>query len=90
MKRLLLLAFLAGLIVTCATEETTDTSVQTEEQRVLAVEDQWINAEINRDEATLRRVIDDRFVYNSNSGNLSGKEDLIKNVLSWNMTGQTF
>jgi ketosteroid isomerase-like protein len=89
MLRLLILIFLAGLISSCTTEEKAGSPAQTEEQRVLAVEDEWVNAEINGDEATLRRVIDDRFVYNSNSGKLSGKEDLIKNVLSWNMTGQT-
>ena len=38
---------------------------------------------------TLRRVIDDQFVSNSNNGQTAGKEDLIKGVLGWNMTGQT-
>lgn len=66
-----------------------DTSQLMEEQRVLAVEDAWVNAEINRDEAILRQVIDDRFVFNANSGALSDKEALIKNVKGWNMTGQT-
>ena len=60
-----------------------------DETALLAVEDAWINAEIERDEATLRRVIDERFVLNSNNGQTSGKEALIEGVLSWNMTGQT-
>jgi len=63
--------------------------VEEEGQRVLAVEDEWIAAEINRDEATLRRVIDDRFVLNSNNGKTAGKAALIKNILGWKMTGQT-
>jgi ketosteroid isomerase-like protein len=64
-------------------------SPATEEQRVLAVEDEWIGAEINRDEITLRRVIDDRFVLNSNSGKTSDKLTLIKNILGWNLVAQT-
>jgi ketosteroid isomerase-like protein len=64
-------------------------SPATEEQRVLAVEDEWIGAEINRDEITLRRVIDDRFVLNSNSGKTSDKLTLIKYILGWNLVAQT-
>ena len=64
-------------------------SASTEEQRVLAVEDEWIGAEINRDEITLRRVIDDRFVLNSSSGKTSDKTTVIKNILAWNLVGQT-
>lgn len=61
----------------------------TEEEAVLAAEDDWIRAEVNRDEATLRRVIDDQFVFNANDGQTSGRGQLIEGVLSWNMTGQT-
>jgi ketosteroid isomerase-like protein len=64
-------------------------SFSSEEQRVLAVEDQYVAAEVSRDEATLRRIVDDRFVFNSNSGTTSGKSELIENILSWKMTGQT-
>lgn len=64
-------------------------STSSAEQRVLALEDAYVAAEIARDEAALRRILDDRFVLNSNSGNTSGKDDLIQSVLSWNMTGQT-
>jgi len=64
-------------------------SASTEEDAVLAAEDDWVRAEISRDEETLRRVIDDRFVFNSNSGQVSGKEALIKSVLGNEMTGQT-
>ncbi len=63
--------------------------VSIDEAAVYQAEDDWINAEITRDEATLRRVIDDRFVFNSSNGETSGKEDLIATVLDWNMTGQT-
>lgn len=62
---------------------------QTDEQRVLATEDEYVAAELTRDEATLRRLVDDRFVYNSGKGTTSGKEELIKNVLGMAMTRQT-
>jgi rhodanese-related sulfurtransferase/ketosteroid isomerase-like protein len=65
-----------------------DRSASNDEKAVTDAEDEWIRAEIERDEATLRRIIDDRFVLNSNSGQTSGKEALIEGVLSWNMTGQ--
>ena len=60
-----------------------------DEQRVLAVEDEYVVAEISRDEATLRRILDDGFVFNSNSGTTSGKDELIESVLGWKLTGQT-
>jgi ketosteroid isomerase-like protein len=62
---------------------------QTEEQRVLATEDVYVAAEINRDEATLRRIVDDRFQFNSANGTTTGKEELIKEVLQMDMVGQT-
>ena len=65
------------------------TSGLTEEQRVLAIEDEYVAAEVSRDEAALRRILDDRFVFNSNRGTTSGKAELIESVLSWRMTGQT-
>ena len=62
---------------------------QPQEQRVLATEDEYVAAEVNRDEPTLRRLVDDRFVYNSSKGTTSGKEELVKNVLEMTMTRQT-
>lgn len=62
---------------------------QTDEQRVLDTEDEYVAAEVNRDEATLRRLIDDRFVFNTSTGVTSGKEELIQSILTMNMVGQT-
>lgn len=62
---------------------------QTESVRVLAVEDAYVAAELARDEAALRRLVDDRFVFNSGSGTTSGKEALIASVLAMHMVGQT-
>jgi hypothetical protein len=61
---------------------------KTEEQRVLAVEDEYVGAEVNRDEAALRRPVDDRFAFNSSGGATSDKEALIRGVLKMAMTGQ--
>ena len=91
MHKLLILAVLSGSIALstpAAPSDRSDDSVHSEEHRVLAVEDEWVDAEINRDEATLRRIIDDRFVFNSSSGKTSGKADLMANVLGANMVGQ--
>ena len=62
----------------------------TEEHRVLAVEDEYAAAQVSRDVAALRRLVDDRFVNNSIAGTTSGKEDLIRAVLKMRMLGQTF
>ena len=40
-------------------------------------------------EASLRRLVDDRFVLNSNNGSTSGKEELIQSILGMTMVGQT-
>jgi ketosteroid isomerase-like protein len=59
-----------------------------EELDVIQAEEAWVEAELNNDEAMLRNVIDDRFVFNSNNGTTSGKEELIESARAWNMTGQ--
>ena len=82
---------LAGLIVfsfEAIADATPDLSMSAEEEAVIRTEDDWIQAEIDDDVGALRRIIHDRFVFNSNDGTTSGKEDLIESVLAWNMTGQ--
>ena len=58
------------------------------EEQVLATDDDYVAAEVRHDEPTLRRLIDDRFQYNSSSGITTDKEALIKNVLGMKMIGQ--
>ncbi len=60
----------------------------TEEARVLAVEDTYVAAELASDEATLRELVDDRFVFNSSGGTTTGKEAFIQSVLGMAMVGQ--
>lgn len=62
-----------------------------EEQRVLAIEDEYVVAEVNRDEAALRRILDDRFLWNRSNGSTTGKEAYIQNIMSdsFSLVGQT-
>ncbi|MEW5991987.1 MAG: nuclear transport factor 2 family protein [Chloroflexota bacterium] len=53
----------------------------TEEQRVAALEDEWLAAEVAHDEAFLRRVIDDRYTMNLRTGTTLGKEEYINGIL---------
>ena len=66
-----------------------DTTGLTEEQKVLLVEQDWINAEVRHDEAELNRVIDEQFIVNSGNSKPATKADVIASVLNWNMVAQT-
>lgn len=79
------LSSLAG----CAQYPTASMAARDDESRVLATEDDYVAAEVSRDEARLRKLIDDRFVFNSARGTTSGKEELIQSVLQMNMVGQS-
>jgi hypothetical protein len=68
---------------------TSPTTQHSEEQRVLAAEDEYVTAEVNRDEAALGRLVDARFQYNTARGTTTGKEELIASILKMNMVGQT-
>jgi hypothetical protein len=56
------------------------TSVGAEEQRVLSAEDEYVAAEVARDEPGLRRLVDDKFAKNSPNGTTSGKEDRVNSL----------
>ena len=71
-----------------ASEEPISPTIASEEQRVLAAEDEYVAAEIAREESVLRRLVDDRFVFNSSDGSTSGKEELIRGVMSMDMVDQ--
>ena len=59
-----------------------------DEAAVLAAEDEWIQAEIDGDESTLRRVLADEFRANQSNGKTGSKDGLIKSVLGADMTDQ--
>ena len=89
-------AFLAAMVASTALGQstsyaqvmTTNVSQQTEEQSVLAAEDEYIAAEVTRDEAALRQLVDDRFAFVSSKGTITGKEELIQSILKMAMVGQ--
>ena len=60
-----------------------------EEKRVLAAEDEYIAAELHRDEGALNRLVDDRFQFNLTQGTTADKAMLIESVLDMKMSGQT-
>ena len=84
----MLCALLAPLIGVTQSNPPASNS-QDEERRVFAAEDEYVAAEVSRDEAALRRLVDDRFVFNSSDGTTSGKAELIAEVLKMAMIGQT-
>lgn len=87
----ILVATISAFAATASGEnsnEMGDTPLAWEESKVLAAEDAYVAAEINRDESALRRLVDDKFVYNGADGTTSGKEELIRTVLAMNMTDQ--
>ena len=83
------LAVLWAVACVAPSADSDSVDVEAEEQRVLAAEDQYVAAEIAGDEGALRRLVDDRFSFNSGDGSTSGKDELIQNVLAMNMTGQS-
>lgn len=85
----LLVSLALSALIGCAQSMTSPTTQYSEEQRVLATEDQYVAAEVSRDEAALRRLVDDRFKYNTVRGTTTGKEELIASLLKMNMVGQT-
>ena len=66
-----------------------DTPVLTDEQQVIAVQQDWIDAEVNHDKAVLERVLDERFVIHTSSGTSGSKAEIIESVLNWNLIAQT-
>jgi hypothetical protein len=85
----LLVSLALSALIGCAQSMTSPTTRHSEEQRVLATEGEYVAAEVSRDEAALRRLVDDRFQYNTARGTTTGKEELIASLLKMNMVGQT-
>ena len=60
---------------------TSSSAHQAEEMRVLATEDEYVAAEVSRNEVALRRLVDDTFQFNTSGGATTGKEELIQGLL---------
>lgn len=77
-------------LVACASRPQGSVSGEQEEiQRVLAAEDEYVTAEVARDEPALRRLVDARFVRVLSNGSTYGKEELIQGVLRLRMSKQS-
>ncbi|MFO1414527.1 MAG: nuclear transport factor 2 family protein [Burkholderiales bacterium] len=64
-------------------------SISEDEALVLEAEDKYVKAEVARDEAALRDLVDESFRFNTSRGTTTGKEELIQGVLKMSMVGQT-
>ncbi len=79
-----------SMLVACVSSPQEATSGdQAEVQRVLAAEDEYVVAEVARDEPTLRRLVDARFIRVLSNGSTYGKEELIQGVLRLRMSKQS-
>lgn len=85
LRTALVLLALAAVMGCAATAPSTRTAAQ----EVLAADDEFASAEVSRDEAALRRLVDDRFVRVLGNGSTYGKEELIQGVLKLRMSRQT-
>jgi hypothetical protein len=54
----------------------------TAEEQVLALDQEWIDAEVDHDRKTLERILDHQFVVIGPSGKTSGKAAFIDSILS--------
>jgi hypothetical protein len=88
-----LLVLLLGALPSAGTAQErsalSNPKIHAEEARVLAIEDEYVAAEVAGDEAALRRIVDESFRFNSDRGITTGKEELIRGVLRMSMVGQT-
>jgi hypothetical protein len=66
-----------------------NTSASLEAQRVLAVDDEFVAAEVARDEESLRRLVDDSFRFNSDQGTTTDKAHLIQSVMKTRLINQS-
>jgi len=82
-------AAITALTACASPPRSAESGDQGEVQRVLAAEDEYVAAEVARDEPALRRLVDARFVRVRSDGATSGKEELIQGVLRLRMAKQS-
>jgi ketosteroid isomerase-like protein len=62
----------------------------TDEQQLIAIEQQWGDAEVNHDEAVLNRILDDNFVMVAQNGQVVGKAAFIGEARKFTFTSMKF
>jgi hypothetical protein len=84
-----IIAVLAAVFVTtAAADQPASKTHNPEEQRVLAVEQSWIKAEVEHDQGTLMRVLDPNFVVTSGSGKPIDKAAFIAEAMRFTFASQ--
>jgi len=92
MNRMQGCAMIAVLIAVSTVRAEADVAPATaasDEQQVIAVETEWVDAEVRHDEAVLDRVLDERFLVNSSKGVPRNKASVIADVRGWNLVSET-
>jgi len=82
-------AVITALVACASPPQGAGSGDQDQVRRVFAAEDEYVAAEVARDEPTLRRLVDARFVRVRSDGATSGKEELIQGVLRLRMSKQS-
>ena len=79
------------IILSCGkqAQDSRESDLALVKDQIIAAEDAYVAAELNRDEKALNMLVDDHFVYNSANGMTTGKKELISAVLNMNMVDQT-
>jgi len=91
MVRYLLGAFILGAIAilpALATPPPAEALAMSDEQRVLALEQEWSDAEVTHDATVLQRILDDHFVATDENGKTTNKAAFIEDVLHYSMLAQ--
>jgi hypothetical protein len=83
-----LLSAIATLVACVSAPQDAALNNQGEVERVLAAEDEYVAAEVTRDEPSLRRLVDARFVRVLSNGSTYGKEEFIQGILKLRMSKQ--
>jgi ketosteroid isomerase-like protein len=64
-------------------------ALSNDEQQVLAVDQQWADAELKHDEPTIRAILDDGFVFTGEDGKTVDKARFLDEMRNSSMTPQT-
>jgi len=90
MNRTLLTLFMLSTIAAVGTAtQVAKTSATTDERRVLALDQEWADAEVTHNKGVLERILDDRFVATDDTGKTMDKAGFIDDALRFSMLAQT-
>jgi hypothetical protein len=84
-----IIAALLAVSTVRAAADGSEVKAQSDEQQVIAIETAWVDAEVQRDDAVLDRVLDDRFLVNSGKGVPRNKASVIADVRGWTLVAET-